>query len=171
MSCLLGCALQPRPQLLSPNQRILYLGKTRSFDWRPRILLRESKRQYLLDFQVRRYCLLALQSRAARNTMACTNLTTALSQAEINPRTKYKSGIPVNTKVFITFLQRRPTSKTLCRRCIDAIQKFCVYWDCITFIQRRPNVFDVGQTLYKCYTNVLCLLGLYYIYTTPAQRL
>ena len=30
---------------------------------------------------------------------------------------------------------------------------------CITFIQRRPNVFDVGPTLYKCYTNVLCLLG------------
>ena len=30
---------------------------------------------------------------------------------------------------------------------------------CITFVQRRPNVFDVGATLYKCYTNVLCLLG------------
>ena len=30
---------------------------------------------------------------------------------------------------------------------------------CITFIQRRPNVFDVGPTLYKCYTNVLCFLG------------
>ena len=29
----------------------------------------------------------------------------------------------------------------------------------ITFIQRRPNVFDVGPTLYKCYANVLCLLG------------
>ena len=26
---------------------------------------------------------------------------------------------------------------------------------CITFVQRRPNVFDVGPTLYKCYTNVL----------------
>ena len=30
---------------------------------------------------------------------------------------------------------------------------------CITFVQRRPNVFDVGATLCKCYTNVLCLLG------------
>ena len=30
---------------------------------------------------------------------------------------------------------------------------------CITFIQRRPNVFDVGPTLHKCYTNVLYLLG------------
>ena len=30
---------------------------------------------------------------------------------------------------------------------------------CITFVQRRPNVFDVGPTLYKCYTNVLWLLG------------
>ena len=25
----------------------------------------------------------------------------------------------------------------------------------ITFVQRRPNVFDVGPALYKCYTNVL----------------
>ena len=30
---------------------------------------------------------------------------------------------------------------------------------CIIFVQRRPNVFDVGSTLYKCYTNALCLLG------------
>ena len=30
---------------------------------------------------------------------------------------------------------------------------------CITFVQRLPNVFDVGPTLYKCYTNVLRLLG------------
>ena len=29
----------------------------------------------------------------------------------------------------------------------------------ITFVQRRPNVFDVCPTLYKCYTNGLCLLG------------
>ena len=27
-----------------------------------------------------------------------------------------------------------------------------------TCVQRRPSVFDVGPTLYKCYTNVLCLL-------------
>ena len=30
---------------------------------------------------------------------------------------------------------------------------------CITFVQRRHNVFDVGPTLYKCYRNVLCLPG------------
>ena len=30
---------------------------------------------------------------------------------------------------------------------------------CITFLQRQPSVFDVGPTLYKGYTNVLCLLG------------
>ena len=30
---------------------------------------------------------------------------------------------------------------------------------CITFVQRRPNVFDMGPTLYKCHTNVLRLLG------------
>ena len=26
---------------------------------------------------------------------------------------------------------------------------------CITFVQRRPNVKDVGPTLFKCYTNAL----------------
>ena len=30
---------------------------------------------------------------------------------------------------------------------------------CIAFVQRRPNVFAIGPTLYKCYTNVLCLLS------------
>ena len=29
----------------------------------------------------------------------------------------------------------------------------------ITFVQRRPNVFNVDPKLYKCYTNGLCLLG------------
>ena len=32
--------------------------------------------------------------------------------------------------------------------------------NCITFIQCWSNVEDVGPTLYKCYTNVLCLLGM-----------
>ena len=32
---------------------------------------------------------------------------------------------------------------------------------CITFVQRRPNVFGVGPTIYKCYTNVVCLLDLF----------
>ena len=31
---------------------------------------------------------------------------------------------------------------------------------CITFIQRWPNVFDVGPTLHEVIQNVLCLLGL-----------
>ena len=30
---------------------------------------------------------------------------------------------------------------------------------CTTFIQGQTNVFDVGPTLCKCYTNDLCLLG------------
>ena len=34
---------------------------------------------------------------------------------------------------------------------------------CITFIQRRPNIFDVGSTLYKCYTNV------YWVERSPAN--
>ena len=33
-----------------------------------------------------------------------------------------------------------------------------------TFVQRRPNVFDVDPTLYKCYTNVLRLLGIRPLY-------
>ena len=34
---------------------------------------------------------------------------------------------------------------------------------CITFVQRWPNVSDVGPALYKCYrsTNVFCLLGIW----------
>ena len=32
---------------------------------------------------------------------------------------------------------------------------------CITFVKRRPNVFDVGPTLYTCYTNRCSLLGSY----------
>ena len=33
---------------------------------------------------------------------------------------------------------------------------------CITFVQRRPDFFDVGPPVYKCYTNVLSLLGYAY---------
>ena len=29
---------------------------------------------------------------------------------------------------------------------------------CITFVQRRPSVFDVVPTLYKYYTHDLCLI-------------
>ena len=30
---------------------------------------------------------------------------------------------------------------------------------CIAFVQRRTNVFDVGPTLYKCYTNGFAFTG------------
>ena len=30
---------------------------------------------------------------------------------------------------------------------------------CITFVQCRPNVFDVGPTLYKCYTKCFVFIG------------
>ena len=30
---------------------------------------------------------------------------------------------------------------------------------CITSVQRRPHVFDVGPTLYKCHAIFLCLLS------------
>ena len=36
--------------------------------------------------------------------------------------------------------------------------------NCITFVQRRPNVFDVGPTLYKCYTNVCVCWAVRYSY-------
>ena len=44
---------------------------------------------------------------------------------------------------------------------------------CITFIQCWTNVEDVGPALYKCYTNVLCLLGvsLYCIIFAISARL
>ena len=42
---------------------------------------------------------------------------------------------------------------------------------CITFVQRRPSVFDAGPTLYKCYTNVMCLLGCSLTHNTPLLKL
>ena len=42
---------------------------------------------------------------------------------------------------------------------------------CISSVQRRPNVFDVGPTLYRWYTNILCLLWFIIPSTTnPAVR-
>ena len=41
---------------------------------------------------------------------------------------------------------------------------------CITFVQRRPNVFDVGPTLCKCYTNVLCILGISIVSITQVEH-
>ena len=34
---------------------------------------------------------------------------------------------------------------------------------CITFVERRSNVFDVGPALYKSYTHVLFLLGMKWV--------
>ena len=58
-----------------------------------------------------------------------------------------------------------PLSSTLSQRWNSVGQVLASI--CITFVQRRPNVFDDGPTLYKCYTNVSCLLNTPYIYTQP----
>ena len=34
-----------------------------------------------------------------------------------------------------------------------------LYDICMTFVQRRPNDFDVDPTFYKCYSICLCLQG------------
>ena len=39
---------------------------------------------------------------------------------------------------------------------------------CITFVQSRPNIFDVGLTLFKCYTNVCVCV---YWHASMAQHL
>ena len=49
-----------------------------------------------------------------------------------------------------------PSGNLCCSSLIPAQQ---VQNICITFVQRRSNVFDVGPTLYKWYTNVFGLLG------------
>ena len=41
---------------------------------------------------------------------------------------------------------------------------------CITFVQRRPDVEDVGPTLYKCYTHVLCLLREIRAHHAPGEK-
>ena len=42
---------------------------------------------------------------------------------------------------------------------------------CKTFVQRWPNAFDVGPTLYKFYTDILCLglLGEHFAYCKRAM--
>ena len=55
-------------------------------------------------------------------------------------------------------------SKVLCEKCIP-VWSISVHSQqtqniCITFMQGRPNVFKVGPTLYKCYTNVTGLVVL-----------
>ena len=76
------------------------------------------------------------------------------------------------TNAFRTLVQR--SASVLCLSEYVRTQN-----NCTAFIQRRPNVFDVGPTLYKYYTNVLSVFvgirahtkQLYNIYTTSAQRL
>ena len=38
---------------------------------------------------------------------------------------------------------------------------------CIAYVQRRPNVSDVGPALYKGYTDVLCLLVDWMVRSSP----
>ena len=59
------------------------------------------------------------------------------------------------------FLPNKITSETLVAYHLTYLMYLAVPTQqtqdlCITFVQRRPNVFDVGPALYKCYTNVLC---------------
>ena len=60
---------------------------------------------------------------------------------------------PANTKHLYTICTMSAQSL---RRRPDIVQ---MLYKCFVFAGCRPNVFDVGPTLYKCYTNVLCLLG------------
>ena len=76
--------------------------------------------------------------------------------------------------LFLLFQILRTNTKYLCVvRIIGFIPVCCValplvpikntQWTqniCITFVQCWINVEDVGPTLYKCYTNVLCSLGM-----------
>ena len=41
---------------------------------------------------------------------------------------------------------------------------------CITFIQRQLNVFDVGPTLYKCYTNVCACWVTLIFFSRPKKK-
>ena len=79
------------------------------------------------------------------------------------------NGLPANTKHLYNICT---TSAQRLRRWSSVVQMLC---KCFVFAglrlaggdfppphqqARRPNVFDVGRTLYKFYTNVLCLLAL-----------
>ena len=91
----------------------------------------KTKRQYLLVLQVSRYCLLPLQ----RSVNPVAGLVDAIfpQAGDVHAMASWWA--------------------TFCNVADLAQQKQNI---CITFVQRRHNVFDVGPTLHKCYTNVLC---------------
>ena len=96
-----------------------------------------------------------------------TPLTACLSHANITTSLP----VPINNfmslgAIIIQFISLFSVWNKLSGDIITKIRKVRnLYWDgyhtslqtqniCITFIKRRPNVFDAGPALYKCYTNV-----------------
>ena len=61
---------------------------------------------------------------------------------------------PLNPKI-ASLATREDGSEVIC----EIIEKKVAWYSCIIFVQCWTNVEDVGPTLYKYYTNVLCLLG------------
>ena len=51
-------------------------------------------------------------------------------------------------------LRRWPNIDSPMYECIVCAGQLLPESICVTFVQCRSNVFDVGPTLYKCYTNV-----------------
>ena len=88
------------------------------------------------------------------------------------PHPANKRRLPVAGSMLVHRLRRWPNIKpTLGKLTLFACQPCrCAYISqqtqniCVAFIQRPPNVFDVGPTLYKCYTTVLCLMACFYTY-------
>ena len=58
--------------------------------------------------------------------------------------------------VWLSSSNKNPTSLSLSRT--DGLTSQQTQSICITFVQCRTNVEDVGPTMYKCYTNILYLL-------------
>ena len=64
-------------------------------------------------------------------------------------------GAEQNNGVFPQLVLLQYYTVTFVNSSFTANTNMCI----ITFEEGRPNVFDVGPTLYKYYTNVLSLLG------------
>ena len=74
-----------------------------------------------------------------------------------NSLAQRNASVLVQVGLFITriFIRRQcPTSTSGPVYASQQTQNICT-----TFVQRRPNVSDVGPTLYKCYTNVFVFAG------------
>ena len=69
-----------------------------------------------------------------------------------------------NPSCLLSFLSPQPPCRQWISGSTHPSQYIYTHNNCIIFIQRRPDVSDVGPTLYKFYTNVFVVIQYNYFY-------